>query len=293
MHRQNSRTLGWRCVLAATLLLLGGCSGRSGDGGYVARVNATVLTQDEIAHSHDSLGEIGASTREYVNDWVVTELLYQEAERRGITDAPEFQKQLAQTHKRLAVAALLERELFQGVDSTVAGDEAVAAYYEASAATFTLREDVVLASTVLFSDREYANAFRTKVLRGTSWEETLRQMGADTNTNARPLHSAHRQYFTRMTLFPEELWKLARTIPREEVSFPLKADAGYTILRTHERYRQGDIPPLIYVWKEVQERLMMDARRWRYDELVSTLRERHSVDVRRNPPDTGTSPMKE
>lgn len=273
--------------------MLSGCSGRSDDGGYVARVNATVLTQDEITHSRDSLGEIGASTREYVNDWVVTELLYQEAERRGITDAPEFQKQLAQTRKRLAVAALLEREVFQGVDSTAAGNKAVTAYFKAAAATFALREDVVMASTVTFSDREYANVFRTKVLRGTSWEETLRQMEAETNTNARPLRSANRQYFTRMTLFPEELWKLARTIPREEVSFPLKTDAGYTILRIHESYRRGDVPPLTYVRKEVQERLLMDARRWRYDELVSSLRERHSVDVRRNPPDTGTSPMKE
>jgi hypothetical protein len=273
--------------------VLGGCSGRSGEGGYVARVNATVLTQDDIAHSRDSLGEIGASTREYVNDWVVTELLYQEAERRGITDSPGFQKQLAQTRKRLAVAALLEREVFQGVDSTAAGDEAVAAYFKASAATFALREDVVLASTVLFDGRESANAFRSKVLRGTSWQEALQQMDAETNSSTRPLRSANRQYFTRMTLFPEELWKLARTIPLEEVSFPLKTDAGYTILRVHESYRQGDIPPLTYVRKEVQERLLMDARRWRYDEFVTTLRERHSVDVRRNPPDTGSLPTKE
>jgi hypothetical protein len=96
-----------------------------------------------------------------------------------------------------------------------------------------------------------------------------------------------------MTLFPEELWKLARTLPREEVSFPLKTDLGYTILRVHEIHRQGDIPPLTYIRKEVQERLLMDARRWRYDEFVGTLRERHSVDVRRNPPDTSVSLMKE
>jgi peptidyl-prolyl cis-trans isomerase C len=273
--------------------MLSGCSGRSGDDGYVARVNSTVLTQDEIAHSRDSLGEIGASEREYVNDWVIAELLYQEAERRGMTDAPEFQEQLAQTRKRLAVAALLERDVFQGVDTTAAGDEAVAAYFKASAATFALREDVVLASTVLFSDREYANVFRTRVLLGTSWEETLRLVEAEPNANARPLQSANRQYFTRMTLFPEELWKLARTIPRKEVSFPLKTNAGYTLLRIHESYRQGDIPPLTYVRKEVQERLLMDARRRRYDDLVRILRERHSVEVRRSPPDTGTSPMKE
>lgn len=293
MHRQNNPSHAWLAVPAVALFVVGGCSGRSGDGGYVARVNATVLTQDDIAHSRDSLGEIGASTHEYVNDWVVTELLYQEAERRGITDAPGFQKQLAQTRKRLAVAALLEREVFRGVDSTAAGDEEIAAYFKASAATFALREDVVLASTVLFSDRESANAFRTKILRGTSWEEALQQMAAEKNTNARPLRSANRRYFTRMTLFPEELWKLARALPREEVSFPLKTDAGYIILRMHEIHRQGELPPLTYVRREVQERLLMDARRWRYDEFVSTLRERHSVDVRRNPPDTGSSLMKE
>jgi hypothetical protein len=270
-----------------------GCENTGSRSAYVARVNNAVLRESDLEIARDSLGETAAMSREYVNNWIVTEMLYQEAERRGITDAIAFQQQLDMTRKRLAVAALIQQEVYASIDSTDIPDEVIVQSYTASGPSFALREDLVQASVVLFRDREGANVFRSKVLRGASWDEALRQMRADSAQRLQVVRTSSRQYYTRSRLYPTDLWKLARSLPREEVSFPLRTPEGYTVVRVHQSFRQGEIPPLEYVRVEVREYLLMDLRRQRYEEFVGALRGRHSVDIRESAADSGAILNKE
>lgn len=283
-------------VTAAGVMLAvmwAGCDNTGSRSAYVARVNDAVLRESDLDIARDSLGEPAAASREYVNNWIVTEMLYQEAERRGITDAIAFQQQLDMTRKRLAVAALIQQEVYASIDSTDIPDEVIVQSYTVSGPSFALREDLVQASVVLFRDREGANVFRSKVLRGASWDEALRQMRADSAQQLQVVRTSSHQYYTRSRLYPDELWKLARSLPREEVSFPLRTPEGYTVVRVHQSFRQGEIPPLEYVRAEVREYLLMDLRRQRYEEFVGALRGRHSVDIRESAADSGSILNKE
>ncbi len=271
---------GWLLAAAAACaFLLAACSRDEGRDGFVARVNNAVLTETEILHQRDSLREAGAASREYINEWVVNELLYQEAERRGVTDEPAFREQLDATRKRLAVAALLQDAVYAQVDSNAVSDDSVAALFARSPMSFAVREDLTWASYALFRDRDAANAFRASVLRGGSWETTLADIQAKNVQQSPILHSVNHQFFTRASLYPEELWKLARSLSREEVSFPLKTEEGYVVLRTHQNFRQGEVPPLAYARAEVRERLLMDLRRTRYEEFLGNVRKRHNVEI--------------
>lgn len=274
-------------------LALAAC-GRDGEGEkYVARVNHAVLTESDIARQRDSLGEAGAASQEYVNEWVVNELLYQEAERRGVTDDPGFREQLDATRKRLAVVALLQDAVYRQLDSAAVSDDSVAAVFGRSPQAFALREDITWASYVLFRERDAASAFRTTVLRGASWEGTLADI-QEKNTQQSPiLCSAHHQFFSRASLYPEEIWKLARSLPREDVSFPLRTEEGYVVLRTHQNFRQGENPPLEYARAEVREHLLMDLRRTRYEEFLGAVRKRHTVDIRESQAGPDSSDAKE
>ncbi len=285
---------GWWVGLAAALgLFLAACGRDSGRGGYVARVNSAVLTDADIAHMRDSLGEMGAASRDYVNEWVVNELLYQEAERRGVTDEPAFREQLDAMRKRLAVAALLQESVYGKVDSSAINADSVTAVFSRTASAFALREDVTQASSVLFRDRDAANAFRTRVLRGGAWDAALAEILSHRTQPSPVLRSADHQFYTRATLYPEELWKLARSLAREEISFPLRTEEGYYVLRTHLTLRQGEIPPLAYVRAEVRERMLMDLRRDRYEAFLGTLRKRHTIDIRESQAGTDSAVTKE
>jgi hypothetical protein len=285
---------GYVCALAATLALTFAACGR--DGGrseYVARVNGAVLTQADVAHQRDSVGEAGAASREYINEWVVNELLYQEAERRGLTDDAAFREQLDLTRKRLAVAALLQDQVYSHVDSSAVSNDSIAAVYARNPSAYVLHEDVTLASLVVFRDRESANGFRSAVMRGAEWAATLAAIQAKATAGSPILRSADHQFFTRATLFPDEVWKMARSLSHEDVSFPLQTANGYVVLRTHQNFRQGDVPPLAYASAEVRERLLMGLRRARYEEFVGSMRKRYTVDIRESPSGPDSSAVKE
>jgi peptidyl-prolyl cis-trans isomerase C len=277
-------------ILPAALLVLAlgsGCGGPEKGHGYVARVNNAVLTQEDLVVTRDSLGAPTALSKEYVNEWIVNELLFQEAERRGVPDGKDFQEQLEKTRKRLAVAALLQQEVYGAVDTASITDATIEESFKASGNAYALREDLVRASLVLFRDRDAATNFRTTVLRGTTWDEALGRVAAVPAQQAQILRTADHRYLTRATLYPEELWRLARSLPREEVSFPLRSSEGYYILRVHQSFRLGELPPLEYVRAEVREHLLMDLRRQRFEDFIRTLHERHAVDIRDAGADSG------
>jgi len=259
--------------------MMAGCSRDTGRKAYVARVDQSFLTEEDLAATHDSLGDVRAQTREFVNEWIDTELLYQEAVRRGLADTESLRRRLDMVKRRLAVGVLLEQDIY-GADSTGVSEDAIQALYNAGGDAFHLREDVVRVSYALFSDRDVANAFRSSVVRGNSWADALRQFQTDSLTRPLLLQIADRQYFTQATLYPQELWKLARTLGKGEVSFVVKTDNGYYVLTVEGMRRQGEMPDLEYVRTEIRDRILIEQRRANYEKLVAGLRAKHTVEVR-------------
>ncbi|MEW6510392.1 MAG: peptidylprolyl isomerase [Bacteroidota bacterium] len=275
-------------MAAAACLLVVGCARETPPQGYVARVGAVGLTREELAQAADSIGIPRSTSRAFVDEWVVSELLYQEAQRRGLTEDPAVLRRVEESRRRLAIEALLEREVYSDTGGGL-NDEALAAFYKAHAAFFTLKEDVVRASYVMFSDRDAANLFRTRVLRGTAWNDAVDHMRAD-SLNARSMRAeARRQYFTQGTMYPDELWKLTRTLAIDEVSFVVKAAAGYYVMTVHSVRHAGEAPDFEYIRNDVRDRMLIDRRRARYEQLIAGLRERHTVEVTLGEVDTAVS----
>lgn len=275
---------GGTLLLVPLVALFAGCSREGPSRPYVARVGSVELREDDLAVGADSLARVRGKSMAFINEWVVSELLYQEAQRRGLADSDLLRKQLEATRKRLAVEALLDREVYGGADAV--SDDEVAGAFKKNVSSFTLREEVARVSYALFADRDEANQFRASILRGSSWEDALAASTRD-STRAHGLRAvARNQYFTQATLFPDELWKLARTLPREEVSYVVKTAAGYCVLTVHSIKHVGETPEFDYVKSEVRDRLLIDRRRARYEQLVSDLRSRHKVEVNLSVADT-------
>jgi len=274
-------------IIMASLLLLTGCSKPVGKKAVVARVDNAELTEADLNFVRSSGGDPLMPPREYINDWIVTELLYLEASRRGLADSDELKRELEAVRKHLAVAALLQKEVYG--DSAGVTDEAIAERFRSSADDFALHEDVVNASYATFNDRDVANLFRSDLLRGLQWHDAIWQVESDSARRTHLLRTADHQYFTRATLYPEELWKLAQTLGKEEVSFVIKTAGGYSVLKLHGVKRQGEIPDLEYVRNDIRDRLLIERRRTRYEQLVATLRAQHVVEVHLDSPDTGAA----
>jgi PPIC-type PPIASE domain len=236
----------------------------------------------------DSSGDLAEELPAYVSSWVTRELLYQEAVQRGLADESLVRKRIEDSRKRIIIDALLEEELYN-LDSTSVGEDAIETMYRENGAAFTLREDVVQLSFAQFSDRDAANQFRSKILRGTRWAAAIADIHADSAYGATLAQVATRQYFSKSTLYPEELWKVARTLGLDEVSFVVKTSAGYYVLQLHNLKKQGDIPDLDYVRNEIRDRILIARRKKRYEELLTELRAKFPVTLYTNHADSASA----
>ncbi len=263
------------CALA----LLPGCSREGSRKDFVARVGQTELSAADLAAAQDSVGGVRAHPEQFVNDWIINELLFQEAKKRGLADNDAVRRQLDAARKRLVIEALLDKEVY-ALDTSAVTEDAIRSVYASSPKSLALKEDVACASFALFSDRDQANNFRALLVKRSTWEEAVAKMSAESSSRAQLVQVAARQYFTQATLFPDELWKLARTLPKEEVSFVVHANAGFYVLVVHSVQRQGEQPEYEYARNEIRQRLVVEMRRARYERLVADLRAKQSIELR-------------
>jgi len=271
-----------------TLITTTGCERPSGQRSFVARVGNAYLTHDELRARSGAASDSSEASLRFVNEWVSNELLYQEAVRREFDKQEPVRERMEAVQKRIAVEALLDEVLFQ--DSAEVGEDEVTAYFPEHEQEFMLSEDVALVSFARFNERGPANTFRSGIVRGKTWDQAVDDLSTDSMLVAHLLQITHQQYVTRSTLFPEELWKVARTLNPSKVSFVVTTDSGYYVLFLHDFRRQGTIPDLSYVAPEIHGRLMIDKRRKRYEEFLEGLRSRFPVEVRSiSGPPEGTS----
>lgn len=266
--------------LCTTLLIAGflsGCTEQRDGGMYVARVGDAVLTESDLQRAGVENSAVRRS--DYISTWVTSQLLYEEAKRSGLMESDEVKRRAADAARQIAVSALLDREVYND-DSSAISDGAVEAEFLANPAAYRLREDVVNISYVLFDERDAANAFRSRLLRGAAWSDAVAGVRADGSQESGLLRVASQEYFTRAMLYPEELWKIARTLNKGDVSYVVRTNAGYCVVKVHDSRRQGEVPDLDYARNEIRERLLVQRRSEKYNQLLSTLRSRFPIDVR-------------
>lgn len=267
---------------------IGGCQRESGVSPVVARVGQAELTEDDLQAAVDSSRAGTLSVERYINDWVITEILYQEAVRRGLMESSQMTHRLEAVRKRLAIAALLEDEVYDDRDTLAITESMLSTYLDSASQEFVLPEDVVLLSYVAFDDRAAANRFRGEALRGGSWDAALESARRDSQITTHMVEVMDHSYQTQGTLYPQELWRLARSLGIGDVSFVLRPQSQslYYVIKIHNLKQQGTLPDLAYVRDRIKDRILVGLRQRKYEKLVTALQPRQRIEIRGLRPDS-------
>lgn len=245
----------------------------------VARVDEEILTLENIMARFDTSQTISeAQVHEFIERWLLDELLYREAVRRGLDRREDVEMRIQDARRRFVINALLEEEIYAKARVTIKPEE-IRSYYEVNRSLFVLNEDVALISMMVFATRDAANAFRTVVLRGKQWTEAKRGLFEDPAQQSVVGGSIDSAYYTSRTLLPPELWRVASGIARREPSFPVRTDDGFFVLIVWRLDRTGEPADVAYVADEIRDRLTIRERQRLYDEFVAGLRGRHNIQV--------------
>jgi len=267
-------------ILAVTAVFAAGCASPR-EGTPIARVGDAILTIEAARADMDTTSP-GFNDRlgRYMAGWVNAELLYQEALRRGIGGGEEFQAKMARVRRQLVNQELLDL-LVYGRD-TVFSDDAMRAYFENHPDEFTLAEDHLRLRLMTFRGRESARRFAAAVNAKKSWQAAADSIGADSAASAEVVSSTPQTWFTRATLYPVELWKIASPLVPGEVSFPFKTDAGYTVLQYVSFAPAGKTGEFDLAREDVRDRMHIERGRAKLETLLGTLRERYGVEMMTN-----------
>jgi hypothetical protein len=257
--------------------LLSGCRPQR-SGQVIARVGTAELTLDEAkTHIDTTRAAFDYALNDYATYWVNTEILYQEAKRQGVEDSPEFTRQLEEVRRQLANQTFLERSIYS--DTAGVSQEAMQQYFREHAREFLVHENTLQLNIVALNSRDLANTFSAAVTKGTAWPAAVENLLRDSSAAPSVLSVTRAQNFTMQTLFPPALWKVASALSISEVSFPVKTAGGYFVLQCLARFEQGSPAAFDLARPEVRQRLLIESRRHKYDELLGTLRKKSDVEL--------------
>ena len=269
-------------LAAAALLVfcLGAC--RQQQGTVIARVGDAVLTREAAVQSIDTTrASADRQLRLYVISWINTELLHQEAVKRGVDQSEKFVQQVEDVKRQLAVQALLDQDLL--ADTAAADESALKEYFSVHGQEFFLREEMIRLNLIVLARREEASAFAASVSQGAPWKSAAEKLGADSAVAQTVRFSARGEFYSRRTLMPPDLWKVAATLSINEVSFPVRIGDGFAVLQLLARIGEGKAAEFEFVRDEVAQRLALERRRKRYNALLDGLRNRYKVQVMLSP----------
>jgi len=112
-------------------------------------------------------------------------------------------------------------------------------------------------------------------LRTSNWNAALNDSTIAQSISA----TMPEQYYSQQTLFPAELWRVSSTLTINDISYPIKIPSGYAIIQLLAVVQQGKSAPFELVRNEIEQRIIIEARRKRYTELLGTLRQRYAVEI--------------
>ncbi len=261
------------CVIAF------GCGRKESSETPVARFDDEVLTLEKVISKFDTAqGVSQAQMHDYVQRWLLNELLYRESVRRGLDKKEEIEERITDIRRQLAINALLDEVIYSKTSLESSEDE-IRMYYTKNKDLFVLTEDVAQMSLALFESREAANAFRTVVVKGKSWDEAKKDAMTDPVHLEDFIHHTDSLYYTEKTLLPAELWRMGMGINRKEASYPVKTDEGFYVLIVWRVDRKGGVADLPYVRDEINNRLAIQRRKELYDDFVDNLRAKHKIQI--------------
>lgn len=268
-------------------VVISSCSDAPQQGRTVASVDDQVLTMDMVRSQIDPSRTLtDTELHQIVNRWVTSELLYQEARRRGYDVSESIQQKVEEARKQLSIAELLEQEVYSLAENSVTSQE-IAQYFKTHTGEYVLKEDLIRLSIAIFNQNDVANQFRASALSTIGWSQSIVEFRGDGSRGL--LSYSDSMYFTQSTLYPPELWKVASVLGMEEVSFPIKTSVGYVVLQSLGQFKQGSLRPLASVEGEIRNWLAMERRQEMYQNFIQELRGKHSVQFMISSPDSISS----
>jgi peptidyl-prolyl cis-trans isomerase C len=254
-------------ALTATLGVLAGCSPKKQESPAIATVGEDKLTAEQLAAEipEELQGLITREqVQEYVQRWINSQLLLQEAKRRGFDRKIELQWELRRVERELLVSKLLEEELDK---QTLVSEEDARKYYEDNKESFSRESNEVHLFHILAPNQEEAKAIMSRLRAGEEFEAVARERASAGKQEG----DWDLSYVSPEELIPEAAQKVFRA-RKGTVVPPIRSEFGYHIFKVVDKQPKGSVKSFEEVKEEITIKLLAQKRQQRFQQLLSRLR---------------------
>lgn len=243
-------------------------------GTVLAKVNNRAITQSDFDRRITELPEeFQEEARKYqrqlLEDLILEELLYQEAQASGFERDPATQAALAQARRRVLIGQLIEREVNAKVTIAEVDSET---YYNEHREAFAVPKRY-RASHILVKDEGEARQLREALKAGAELADLARRHSMDASKN----QGGDLGYFVPGDLVPE-FEEVAMALEVGEISEVVKTPFGYHVIQLTD-IQEAAVRPLEEVLGQIRRQLQNERRQKALDEFLTQLRQRASIQV--------------
>ncbi|NNE35135.1 MAG: peptidyl-prolyl cis-trans isomerase [Rhodothermales bacterium] len=271
-------------------VLTGGCVAEKSDEPFTARVGADYLYESDIVSAFDSapVQSNGESARgQFIDRWVSSALLAQEARRRGIQLKPDVQRLLRDNERSILASALVDEIFDESLEA--AKESAIQEYYEANRDRLRIREPYVEIRYLSSSDRTKAAEARRllqRALRGAGVDSLWLQIVNEYADDPEGSQFLASNYFPQSRLFgsAQEVRERLLQLGTGQLAPVIDDSDVYHVLQLVDRQPSGTVPELAWIRDDLGRQREQQTQKDTYARLVQRLRteaeSRNEVEVR-------------
>jgi len=231
-------------------IILSGCEKEKVKKDFVARVNNSYLTKEQLSSLMAGYSGKNYYKEEVIRNWINQELLYQEAVKNGILKEKAFNSLLDNSKKELAISLFLEKHFNDEKPSY--DPKEVEDYYTQHQNEFAFFYDTYYLNIADFKNENKAIKFRT-LLFDSDWEKALNVFKADSSINKVRYEVLLNDY----QIQPVSIQRIVSQLNPQEVSIVINYQPGhYVVVQKLQTFNKGTVPPFNVIKSEVEKRFL-------------------------------------
>lgn len=257
------------------IITITACSKEEKKKDFVARVNDTYLTREELASLVDTTKIDPADREQVIKDWIYREVLYKKANDEKITKQEDYKNIIGTSSKELAAAMLLKNYL--NSEEINFSDAELKGYYEKNKSYFRLNFKSYLINEVIFKQEDKAINFRSLAIES-DWTKAANFF----NNDSALISNINSELVQENELYPRQLMKIAKDLYSQEISVVINDGSGkYSIIQMLGKFDAGTIPEFEIVKSEVQKRFLNEKKKHLVDQYLKELYSKNDIEIKK------------
>lgn len=261
-------------LLLSLIILFISCSKEEKQKSYLAKVNDSYLTREELASLVDTSNLDASEKNALIKDWIYNELLFQKALDEGITEDDNFNNILQNSYKKLAIALLIQKIYNETEVEYKASD--LMKYYEKNQNYFIRPFDTYLINIARFKDELTAIKFREIALES-NWEKAVQFF----EKNNSVIFSEIGILKELIEIYPVEVADAVKFLLPDEVSIVLRdKQMTYNVVQLKRKFNAFDTLPFDIIKQEVEKRYIDEQKSKRFENFLKELYSKSEIVIK-------------